>query len=138
MSNEEKLAILNKLEVVDTDFDSDNTVIYIDVLNNEENMKVLRKLGATDEDLKIMCGDKLDNEEIDISYFAFTKLDADFYNRVTGFKLASEEDKLCWQCVHLSDDGCHCDLTGENVVIDMTPRDTYICDSYSKNNEIKK
>ena len=39
-----------------------------------------------------------------------------------------EQDKRCWKCNNLEKGfGCNCDLTGDNVVIDMSVEDTLKC-----------
>lgn len=95
LSKGEKLAILNKLEIVDTDRDTDGTVIYINVCNNEKNVNILRQLGATEEDFQVMYGDQVEDvEELDISTFAFAKLGADLWNNTSGFHKFTNGERI--------------------------------------------
>lgn len=80
MSNQEKLNILNQLEVKDWDCDS-NSLIYVVIENSEHNREVLRSIGATDEDFENMGED----DELDIALFAFEKCGADYYKHGEGF-----------------------------------------------------
>ena len=86
MSRLEDIKKINQLEVVDHDIDSDHTVIYLNVLNTAENRKFLEDLGATEEDFYTMQGGEDETvEEIDIAYFAFEKLGAEFWSAKKGF-----------------------------------------------------
>ena len=80
----DKLAELNKMEVVDYSI-SCNEVEYVAVENNEENRQLLISLGATEEELLEMAGDTLDNDTLDIAYFAFNECDAGWWSVKEGF-----------------------------------------------------
>lgn len=47
-----------------------------------------------------------------------------------------EEDKRCWKCSNLDKEfGCHCDLTGDNVILDLSVEDTLKCDCFDEIDE---
>lgn len=79
-TNRRKLNILNQLEVTDWDCDSDS-VIYVMVENSEHNRAILKSIGATEDDFKEMGED----DDLDITTFAFSRCKADFYKHGTGF-----------------------------------------------------
>lgn len=76
-----KLDELNKLEVVESDFDGEE-VVYINIDDTPENREILIELGATMEEI-----DDMQNglEELDISTFAFEKCGANYYQCGIGF-----------------------------------------------------
>lgn len=42
-----------------------------------------------------------------------------------------EEDKRCWICKHTDEEyHCWCDLTGDNIVLDLTVKNTMECENY--------
>ncbi len=44
-----------------------------------------------------------------------------------------EEDKRCWKCENLDKEfGCNCDLTGDNVILDLSVEDTFNCEGFSE------
>lgn len=44
-----------------------------------------------------------------------------------------ERDKRCWRCKNVDKEyGCWCDLTGDNVVLDLTVKDTLECDAFEE------
>lgn len=79
--NGEKLKKLNKLEVIDSS-GSFGEIEYILIANTEENISILKELGMTEEDEGYMIDD---DESIEISYFAFNKLEATYWNSKRGF-----------------------------------------------------
>lgn len=81
----DKLEKLNQLEVVDFDVDSDRTMIYIHVEETEENIQVLKELGATEKDFEVMKASLEDEKLLDICLFGFDNLKAGFWSRHTGF-----------------------------------------------------
>lgn len=80
MSNQEKLDILNQLEVADWDCDGDD-LVYVIVENTEHNREVLKSIGATDEDFKQMGED----DDLNIALFAFEKCGANYFRFSEGF-----------------------------------------------------
>lgn len=47
-----------------------------------------------------------------------------------------EEDKRCWRCKNVDKEyGCWCDLTGDNVILDLSVEDTLKCDSFDEIDE---
>ena len=85
MDKVKALEVLNKLEVVDYDIDSDRTIIYIHVWDDEDTRKTLKELGATEEDFEIMTSEMEGSDCLDITEFAFYKLDADWWSFSKGF-----------------------------------------------------
>ena len=85
-----KLEILNKLEVVGHDSDGDG-IIYVHVWDDEESRKILEDLGATEEDFETMTSEMEGSDCLDITEFAFYKLNAGCWSTADGFKAFSEE-----------------------------------------------
>lgn len=81
--NSEKLKELNELEVIDWSCGGDECE-YVLIENTKENIAMLKELGMTKEDEGYMIDDE---ETIDISYFAFNKLSATYWNSVSGFSV---------------------------------------------------
>lgn len=65
------LEVLNSMGVVEYDCD-DGEVLYILVENSEENIELLKEIGATEEDIEEMR-EGGDEETLEISQFAFYK-----------------------------------------------------------------
>lgn len=82
LDSRRKLDILNRLEVTDWDCDSES-LIYVLVKNSELNKLQLRLIGATEEDIKEMA--ECQDEDLDITTFAFDKCGADYYVHGRGF-----------------------------------------------------
>lgn len=80
----DKLALLNKIPVVDYEF-FHGYVGYIAVENNEENRQTLRELGATEEDLIDMAGGNIKNDTLDIAGFGFNICGAKHWSSTEGF-----------------------------------------------------
>lgn len=77
-----KISILNTIAVEDWGCDS-GEVMYIHVLDNESNRKILTELGASETDLENM---KMDTDGLlDISFFAFEYTDAEWWKHDIGF-----------------------------------------------------
>lgn len=78
-----KLDILNTIEINETDWDGEG-LIYMMIDNTVENRNKLHAIGFTDEDIAESCGlnniDELDpDEDIDICMLAFKY--ADYYSK---------------------------------------------------------
>lgn len=80
----DKLKKINELEVVDWDCES-GEVIYVHVEDTEKNRKLLSSLGATEDDFKNMEEGLKEDGLLDISWFAFFKLNADWFMPEVGF-----------------------------------------------------
>ena len=80
MSTYEILNEINKLKVVDWDYDG-NEIVYVEVEDTDANREVLMKLGASKKEIDDMAEDG----RIDISGFAFGKCGADWYQNGVGF-----------------------------------------------------
>lgn len=76
----ENLEILNTMYVEEFSCMGEE-VEYVFTKNGAEKEKALRKMGMTDEDLESMLND----EYLDLSYFAFQKLGADWWSKQNGF-----------------------------------------------------
>ena len=80
MSTYEILNEINKLKVVDWDYNG-NEIVYINVEDTKINRDTLMKLGASKKELD----DVIEDGMIDISGFAFEKCGADWYQHGVGF-----------------------------------------------------
>ena len=80
MSTYEILNEINKLKVIDWDYDG-NEIVYVKVEDTDANREVLMKLGASKKEIDDMAEDGM----IDISGFAFGKCGADWYQNGVGF-----------------------------------------------------
>ena len=48
----------------------------------------------------------------------------------------NEADKRCWKCKNLENEfGCNCDLTGDNVILNLSVKDTLCCENYEEDNK---
>lgn len=79
-----KLKILNELTFIDWSISSGECE-YVHVENNEENIEVLKELGANNEDIENMTYED-DPDILDITTFAFDKCQANYFSVEKGFK----------------------------------------------------
>lgn len=79
-TSKEKLDLLNKIEIDDWS-SSQGEIEYISVLDNEENRKILQKLGAEEADFEEMRDGE--GGYLEISMFAFKF--ADYFSGKDGF-----------------------------------------------------
>lgn len=84
---EDELKLLNSIEITDYSISSDE-VEYIEIEDNENNIEILKSLGATDNDFENMrdCSD----DSLEISEFAFRF--ANWFSPKDGFSL--EETRM--------------------------------------------
>lgn len=78
-----KLKILNELTFIDMSISSGECE-YVHVENNEENIEVLKELGATNEDIENMTYED-DPDIVDITMFAFDNCEANYFSVEKGF-----------------------------------------------------
>lgn len=82
MTNEEKLELINSMEIIDTDSDGES-LYYVLVKNSKENIDKLKTIGATDSDLQNAID--LGDQSIDISSIVFTYTDASWFSHDASF-----------------------------------------------------
>lgn len=86
MTNEQKLELINSMEIIDTDSDGES-LYYVLVKNSKENIDKLKTIGATDSDLQNAID--LEDQSIDISSIVFTYTDANWFSHGNGFIVKS-------------------------------------------------
>lgn len=82
-TTEEKVKILNKLEVLDWS-SSCGEIEYIQIADDENNRKILQSLGAEQADFEEMKAES-DDDYLEISMFAFKF--ADYFSQKDGFEI---------------------------------------------------
>ncbi|MCT6922795.1 hypothetical protein [Metasolibacillus sp.] len=93
MTNEERLALLNSMEVIEVDANGDG-VIYVDVAYNAENIEKLSKVvGDVHTYLKKYGDIDGKKETIDISIAAFEHAGAEYYHE-GAFVIFTKEQLL--------------------------------------------
>ena len=86
---QKKIDVINSIDIVETESDSDG-MIYVLVENTEENIKKLRSIGFTDDDIAESCGinnlEELEEyDDIDICMLAFKW--ADYYYKGNFYQI---------------------------------------------------
>lgn len=95
MTNQEKLDLINSLEIVDVDMDCEG-LIYAHVEYSPENLAILGKVVPNVEDYLDDYGDpEHEGEVFDISWAAFEYAKADIFQREEGkFAFLSKEEVM--------------------------------------------
>ncbi|MDU4476649.1 hypothetical protein [Clostridium sp.] len=85
----EKIKLLNKLEIIDYSISTDE-IEYLEIEDNERNVEILKTLGATNKEFEIMR-DSTDGS-LEISEFAFKF--ANWFSTKDGFSLEEINKKF--------------------------------------------
>lgn len=81
---DKQLELLNQLEVVE--FSTSGTELeYVLVENTESNRLLLESIGMRNDDYETMIGGEEENPHLEISYFAWSTFDADWWDADKGF-----------------------------------------------------
>ncbi|OAK72666.1 hypothetical protein [Lederbergia galactosidilytica] len=83
MSVIDKLKVINSMPVVDYSVAS-GEVEYVVTKETDKKVETLREMRMTDDDYKQMTDDE---GYLDLSYFAFNVLGAEYWNKKTGFSI---------------------------------------------------
>ena len=87
--NMDKLDLLNEIKVVESSC-CNGDCEYVLIENSEENREILKELGADEEDIKSMDPFS-DGKLLDITVFAFEKLDAEWFQPGVGFSYTKKK-----------------------------------------------
>lgn len=89
-----KLDEINTIVVNEYDSDIDGTMIYVCIDDNDENVSILKQLGATKEDFELMRAneDNVEFKQLDISTFGFNNLNADRWSVKDGFYFTQDTE----------------------------------------------
>lgn len=97
MTNQEKLDLINSLEIVDVDMDCEG-LIYAHVEYSPENLAILGKVVPNVEDYLDDYGDpEHEGEVFDISWAAFEYAKADIFQREENSRFFQK--RKSWICI---------------------------------------